>query len=217
MLFRHSALPASISWNGKPPWTFSHILPSQLVWALASIPCGKGNRLSWIKIYVWMGLASTSCKRQTTAEAYPKWNHLESKGPLDGALQVLHLFFLGLQKGKKKISINVPWLCGLVYKLTISWAVDKGSTGKRACIAWNHRWDLNEGSAEVGAVTKGRACIAWEWGTCAANIVEAGLSTHTCLMAGMKPVGVVGSASGAWKSPSCMLLSSFAATPTIYW
>ena len=42
-----------------------------------------------------MGLASTSCKRQTTAEAYPKWNHLESKGPLDGAQQVLHLFFWG--------------------------------------------------------------------------------------------------------------------------
>ena len=26
--------------------------------------------------------------------------------------------------------------------------------------------------------------------TCAANIVEAGLSTHTCLMAGMKPVSI---------------------------
>ena len=83
---------------------------------------------------VKVGSASTSCKCQTTAEAYPKWHHLESKGPLDGAQQVLHLFFLGLYKGKKKFSINVPWLCGLVSKLTISLAVDKGSKGTRACV-----------------------------------------------------------------------------------
>ena len=83
-----------------------------------------------------MGLASTSCKRQTTAEAYPKWNHLESKGPLDGAQQVLHLFFWGglylaqvnpygiheMNVGWDHSQFIVPWTSWIPYGMIMEWS-----------------------------------------------------------------------------------------------